>query len=183
MNPDLDSDPLIITVSQGWEVVKLVYSAPDSLFSPAFKLNIFKDQQSFDGGIKSILTKNTCDTIVGDAAFLESVFASFEDMALSLTDKASFAEGWNNLVHLDTLQNVYKGRYFADLPILRKTLVSNHFEFFYQNLKPIDDDLEATIAEFNQIDFPESDMIGHMKALLQIKYMYELRLKLYNFNN
>lgn len=61
-------------------------------------------------------------------------------------------------------------------------LNSNHFESFYQNLKPIDDDLVDTIARYGDIKLEGGNMIGHMKVLTQIKYNYELRLKLYEYN-
>lgn len=86
------------------------------------------------------------------------------------------------MLHLDELTTVYKSKYFNDLPILSKQLLSNHFEFFYQNLKPIDDNLEDTINGYNSIKLEGDDMIGHMKVLTQIRYMYQLRLKLYTFN-
>jgi len=62
-------------------------------------------------------------------------------MNQSLTVKASLAEGWNNLVHSDILYKIYKSRYFDDLPLVSSKLNTNHFEFFYTNLKPIDDDI------------------------------------------
>jgi len=94
----------------------------------------------------------------------------------------TFASGWNSLVHLDLLKNTYKSRYFTDLPLMSKSLVSNHFEFFYQNLKPIDDDLTETIANYEKIKLQGGSMIGHMKLITQIKYGYQLRQKLYEFN-
>lgn len=55
------------------------------------------------------------------------------------------------MLHLDELTTVYKNKYFTDLPLLSKQLISNHFEFFYQNLKPIDDNLQDTIVAYNSI--------------------------------
>lgn len=55
--------------------------------------------------------------------------------------KASYSEGWNSPIHLDWLMNIYKPRYFSDILDLSKTLPDAHFQFFYTNLKPIDDDL------------------------------------------
>jgi hypothetical protein len=103
-------------------------------------------------------------------------------MDISVDAKQSFAEGWNNLRHLPNLQGNLKVKYFSDLPKLSKTLLSVHFEFFYQNLKPIDDNLQETIDNYNKIKLEGSDMIGHMKVITQIKYMYQLRQLLYAYN-
>jgi hypothetical protein len=96
--------------------------------------------------------------------------------------KESYVSGWNSLVHLQLLQDTYKSRYFSDLPVVSRSLVSNHFEFFYQNLKPIDDDLAGTIANYEKIKLQGDEMIGHMKVITQIKYGYQLRQKLYDYN-
>lgn len=58
-----------------------------------------------------------------------------------MDSKESYVAGWNNGVHLELLTNTYKDEYFQNIPELSKTLPSVHFEFFYQNLKPIDEDL------------------------------------------
>jgi hypothetical protein len=48
-------------------------------------------------------------------------------MELSLNVKESFAAGWNSPAHSDALKTTYKPRYFADLPVLSRSLVSKHF--------------------------------------------------------
>jgi hypothetical protein len=103
-------------------------------------------------------------------------------MELSINVKESFAAGWNSPAHLHPLKSTYKARYFADLPVLSRSLVSKHFEFFYQNLKPIDDELEDTVASYAKVSLQGSDMIGHNKVLMQIKYNYKLRINLYAYN-
>jgi hypothetical protein len=60
----------------------------------------------------------------------------------------SFSEGWNHPVHLTLLVSQYYPRFFMDIPIVSQILPGKHFEFFYTNLKPIDDDFETTIASF-----------------------------------
>ncbi len=62
-------------------------------------------------------------------------------------------------------------------------LLSNHFQFFYSNLKPIDDDLQVTIDSFSEINLPGSDMIGHMNNIRKIIDTYKLRLNLYIANS
>ena len=101
----------------------------------------------------------------------------------SLTVKASLAEGWNSLVHRTILFNNYKPRYFSDLPLMSLQLNSNHFEFFYTNLKPIDDDLLKTIEQFKAINLKGSAMIGHMKSINKILDNYQLRSMLYRVNS
>lgn len=59
---------------------------------------------------------------------------------------------------------------------------SNHFEFFYQNLKPIDDKLASTIASYEGINLIGANLRGHMKVITQIKEGYKLRLNLYDYN-
>ena len=101
----------------------------------------------------------------------------------SVTVKTSYGSGWSNLVHLNELQTIYKSRYFQDIPTLRKILSLAHFRFFYSNLSPIDDNLEETIALYEEIDLPGSDMLGHMNNLRKILDGYKLRKKLYEINS
>jgi hypothetical protein len=49
-------------------------------------------------------------------------------------------------------------------------------------LKPIDDELEDTVASYAKVKLQGSDMIGHNKVLTQIKYNYQLRIQLYAYN-
>ena len=55
------------------------------------------------------------------------------------------------MVHLNALQTIYKAKYFNDLLDMSRQLIGNHFEFFYQNLKPIDDNLQETIDLYKTI--------------------------------
>lgn len=144
--------PFPITGSQGWEVIKIIYSVTDPLeYDAQQKLMKYNDQAFTYPGIKAQLTLNTCNTIIADSAGLSTVYSYFKAMDLSLDAKGSYAEGWNNMFHLNELTDVYKIKYFTDLPVLSKQLISNHFEFFYQNLKPIDDNLQNTIIAYNAI--------------------------------
>ena len=110
------------------------------------KYNRFEDQKFVDSSLKATLTLNTCQTLVADDTQFEAVYGYFKGTDYSLDVKRTYSEGWNHPVHSFLLSNKYKQMYFADIVVLSKTLVSNHFEFFYSNLKPIDDDLVATIS-------------------------------------
>lgn len=96
--------------------------------------------------------------------------------------KASSSEGWNHPIHKALLADPYKAEYFKDIPFLSKQLPNKHFEFFYTNLQPIDDDLSNTIASFEAINLVGSDMIGHMNNLRKITDIYKLRVSLYLAN-
>ena len=96
--------------------------------------------------------------------------------------KASFAEGWNNSIHLDWLVNTYKARIFQDIPGLSTSLTSEHFKFFYTGLAPIDDDLASTIALYEGVDLKGSIMIGHMNNIKKIIDGYRIRQGLYAYN-
>ncbi len=100
---------------------------------------------------------------------MEETYQKFTEEVLSLDAKASYSQGWNNQIHKIILLDTYKSRYFADLPSMSTKLNSNHFEFFYQNLKPIDDNLTSTIASYENINLVAANMKGHMKVLTQIK--------------
>lgn len=93
----------------------------------------------------------------------------------SIVVKASYAEGWNNVVHLAELVSTFKMRIFQDIPALSKTLSLSQFQFFYTSLAPIDDDLTGTIALYESVDLPESDLIGHMNNIQKIIDGYKLR--------
>lgn len=114
---------------------------------------------------------------------MADIYTGFKSNDQSVTVKTYLAQGWNNLVHSDLLINVYKPQFFIDLPIVSTKLLSNHFQFFYSNLKPIDDDLQSTIDSFSEINLQGSDMIGHMNEIRKIIDTYRLRLNLYIANS
>lgn len=90
--------------------------------------------------------------IVTDTETLQDIYDNtFKKGDISLDLKASYAEGWNNFTHLNDLINIFKSQYFRDLVSMSRSLISNHFEFFYQNLKPIDDNLQDTINSYSKI--------------------------------
>lgn len=107
---------------------------------------MFEDQSNIDiSTLKAALTRNTCDALIADDTKFETIYGYFKSADRSLDVKRTFSEGWNHPVHSFLLSTVYKNKYFSDIETLSKSLVSNHFEFFYSNLKPIDDDLVSTI--------------------------------------
>ena len=67
--------------------------------------------------------------------------------------KESIAAGWNHEYHKDRLQK-YKTRFFKDIQDLIGVLDGDHLEAFYENMEPIDDDLEFHIVELENIKFP-----------------------------
>jgi hypothetical protein len=103
-------------------------------------------------------------------------------MTESVNVKGYYARGWNNLVHLAELTNVYKARLVADMPTASKTLSLNHFRFFYTNLAPIDDELDQTISLYESINLPGSEMLGHMNNIKKIVDDFKLRRMLYLAN-
>ena len=96
--------------------------------------------------------------------------------------KNSYAAGWNNLVHLTALKDIYKQRIFNDMLALSKTLSISHFTFFYTGLAPIDDDLATTIALYEGVNLKGGAMIGHINNIRKITDGYKLRQKLYEIN-
>ena len=104
-------------------------------------------------------------------------------MTESVNVKGYYAKGWNNIVHLSELKNIYKTRLVSDIPIVSKTHSLNHFRFFYTNLAPIDDDLDETISLYESINLPGSAMLGHMNNIKKILDDFKLRRNLYIFNS
>lgn len=72
----------------------------------------------------------------------------------------------------------YRERYFKDVQELMNVLDGDHYELFYENLAPIDDDLEWQIAEFEKIKFPEGKDKNE-RDILKIIDDLKRRLKAY----
>lgn len=51
---------------------------------------------------------------------------------------------------------------------LSKVLEGDHFEAFYENLGPIDDDLASQIVEYSNIKFEGDHMAKHNREILKI---------------
>lgn len=114
---------------------------------------------------------------------LETIYETFKGTALSVNAKTSYSEGWNHPIHLDLLTTKYYPQFFSDIPLASKTLPNKHFEFFYSNLKPIDDNLAGAIDSFAAISLSDSNMLGHRNNIRKIVDTYKLRQVLYDFNN
>ncbi len=76
----------------------------------------------------------------------EKIYNSFKDKTntLSITAKNYLANGWNHQSHAEWLLE-YKDRYFADMITVSQQFEGDHFQVFYQDLAPIDDDLDGQI--------------------------------------
>ena len=61
--------------------------------------------------------------------------------------KHYLARGWNNPCHHDRLLK-YRDRYFKDIEYLSTQIKGDHFQAFYENLAPIDDELEYQIMKY-----------------------------------
>jgi hypothetical protein len=137
-----DFEPLSsypITSSQAWAVVKLVFTS--SSFTSNEKTAILDDQTAKDPGLTAELAYNTVIALDAGEEELETIYELFTTMDTSVTVKKSYAEGWNNSVHLNELVSIFKPRLFSAIPALSRKLSLAHFQFFYTNLAPIDDDL------------------------------------------
>ena len=109
---------------------------------------------------------------------MDVIYNLFLGEIQSISIKSSLAEGWNNVVHLQLLQDKYKDLFFDDLLKVSKTLPRKHFEFFYTSVKPIDDEIQDTIDRFSKINLPGSEMVGNMIQIRRIIEVYKVRLDL-----
>jgi aminopeptidase N len=170
-----------ITPSQAFAVVKLVYTSPS--YTSNQRLAIFDDQEGKNPGIVADLTSKTCQALdTTELSVFDIIYSVFNDDQESLTVKGAWAQGWNSSVHLPWLVTIYKPKIFEAIPALSLTLTSEHFQFFYTNLAPIDDDLATNINYYQAVSLPGSNMIGHVNNIKKIVDGYKLRQVLYAFN-
>ncbi len=92
--------------------------------------------------------------------------------------KRSIAAGWNHSYHKERLSK-YRDRYFKDVQVLVSVLEGDHYEVFYENFEPIDDDLETLIAEFSKLTFPVGKE-RHARDILKIIDNLKRRQKAYH---
>ena len=93
--------------------------------------------------------------------------------------KDSLVEGWNNAIHIDLLVGTYKDLYFKNINELSQTLTYNHYRYFYEKLKPIDEDFTSTIQRYQSISLKGNDMLGHNFNISKLLDMYKLRQKIF----
>ena len=73
----------------------------------------------------------------------------------------------------------YRDRYFNDIAKVGEVLDGDHFTLFYENLQPIDDDLELQIKKYGEIKFEGEKYDKHRIDLLKIQDQLKRRLKAY----
>ena len=80
--------------------------------------------------------------------------------------KRSIAAGWNHSYHKQRLLK-YRDRYFKDVQGLLGVLEGDHYETFYENFEPIDDDLNYLIQEYQKLSVPAGKE-RHARDILKI---------------
>ena len=105
---------------------------------------------------------------------------------VSLTEKALKVEGWRNQYHYDWIVSKYKDAYFNDIVELSSKLSYEEFIFFYQNLKPIDDQLADQIKRYKDTIAKleaKGGLEQHCKDLRKIVDDLSLRIKNIAYNS
>lgn len=88
------------------------------------------------------------------------------------------SSGWNDKAHSDWLLE-YRDRYFSDIPKVASALEGDHFTLFYENLQPIDDDLEYQIKRYEEIKLEEGKLDKHIVYIKKIVDQLKRRAKAY----
>ena len=120
------------------------------------KKKIFDAQYASDSSDRRIMKQLTCDALMATRARFQEIYNEFkvfkEDVSTAVKDETAI--GWRNLYHYEWMQE-FRERYFTDaislLALVPDTLPEGHYQSFYQNLKPIDDNLQDLIARFTQL--------------------------------
>ena len=117
---------------------------------------LFAAQHTLDPSDTAKKHRHTCDGLKATEEEFQKIYESFRvgDKKVSVAVKEYIASGWNHPYHKERLLK-YRARYFKDVQDLITVLDGDHYECFYDNLAPIDDDLESQIAEFQKIKLPE----------------------------
>ncbi len=90
----------------------------------------------------------------------------------SISVKHAIRAGWSAGIHLPWLIEIKK-TFFSEIPEVSKKIHGDHLEFFIEDLEPIDDDLEGTIAGYQsfKLDGEKYDKInrGILKIIDHLK--------------
>lgn len=77
----------------------------------------------------------------------------------------------------------YRDRYFNDIAKVAEVLEGDHFTLFYENLQPIDDDLELHIKKYEEVKLQGEKYDKHRIDLLKIQDQLKRRLKAYKLHH
>jgi hypothetical protein len=118
--------------------------------------------------------------LIANKEQFEKIYNQFKDnqSELSITVKESMSSGWNDKAHSDWLLE-YRDRYFSDIPKVASALEGDHFTLFYENLQPIDDDLEYQIKRYEEIKLEEGKLDKHIVYIKKIVDQLKRRAKAY----
>ena len=95
-------------------------------------------------------------------------------------------EGWRNQYHYDWIVSKYKDAYFNDIVELSGKLSYEEFIFFYENLKPIDDQLADQVKRYKDTIVKleaKGGLEQHCKDLRKIVDDLSLRIKNIAYNS
>lgn len=135
-----------MTVGQKWSAVVKAFTSKK--LSLEEKEALFEIQKAADPTDTAKNKRFTCDALKSTEEQFEKIYNEFKNPKSenSITVKNSFASGWNHSAHMERLKG-YKERFYKDVQELSNILEGDHFEAFYENLHPIDDDLKSQITE------------------------------------
>ena len=142
-----------MTIGQKWSAVVKAFTMTS--LSIEEKEALFEALHKEDPSDTAKKHRHTCDSLKAGEEEFEKIYESFKDKnnTQSVSVKESIAAGWAHPYHKERLLK-YRERFFKDLQELIPLISIDHYECFYDNLSPIDDDLEFQIAAFSKIKFP-----------------------------
>lgn len=166
-----------MSTGQKWRIVAKAFTLNSMTLEQ--KEAIFEAQKAEDSSDTAKNYRLMCDSLKANEEEFENIYETLKakDSNLSVTVKGHIASGWNHPYHKEKLMK-YRERFYKDLQGLVEVLVGDHYQAFYNDLSPIDDDLEYHIAQFEKISYPPGKD-KYARAILKKVDQLKRRLRAY----
>lgn len=179
-----------LDISRKWSIARKVFTL--NKLSKEEKKNVFDSIAKTDDSDKKVEEAHVFDAITANKECFEGIYQKFrsDDKSVPMSVKGLLVSGWRSKVHEEWLVKEYKERYFKDLLDLVKTLAYNHYEFFYRNVKPIDDDLQGQVDSYWKVikdlegqNDESGELKVHAKGMKKIVDDLSRRMNNYKINS
>ena len=80
---------------------------------------------------------------------------------MSLTTKELKVKGWRSDYHYEWITTNYEQRYYEDIVAICKQLSFEEFQFFYDNLRPLNSNLYGQVERYSNV----IDQLGAIEGM------------------
>lgn len=182
--------PFELDISRKWNIARKAFTL--KTLNLEEKKAIFDSIAKTDSSDKKVEEAHVFDAITASKEHFEELYQTLKspDRSISMTVKQLITAGWRNQIHYEWLSTEYREKYFKDIISLSSVLDYSQLQFFYNRLKPLDDNIQsqldsyrAVVKQLEETNDESGELKVHAKEIMRIVDDLEKKKANYAFNS